>query len=68
MDFNFSKEMVLGKKHINKLDFDTSKYNFVPFMQELFNVEDLNDLHKQQTHDYEVFKKFGTDSITIIKK
>jgi hypothetical protein len=64
MNFNFEGEMVLGKKHINKLDFDKSKYDFVPFLQELFNLKDLDKLHEQQTTEYEVFKKFGEDSNT----
>ena len=64
MSFNFESEMVLGKKHINKLDFDKSKFNFTPFLQELFNLEDLYKLHEQQTKEYEVFNKFGEDSNT----
>ena len=64
MKFNFEKEMVFGRKHINKLEFDKSKYDFIPILQELFKIEQLNMLHKQQTKDYEVFKKFGSDSNT----
>ena len=28
-DFKFSEEMVYGKKHLNKLNFDNSSYNFI---------------------------------------
>ena len=64
MDFDFEKEMVFGKKHIQKLDFDKEKYSFITYLTELFGVTDLSELHKIKMKDYEVFKKFGTDSNT----
>ena len=63
-DFKFSEEMVYGKKHLDKLNFDKSKYNFIPFLENLFETVDLSLLHLKQNKDYEVFKKFGSDSNT----
>lgn len=34
MSFNFSKEMVFGKKHVNNLKYDNSKYDFRVFARE----------------------------------
>ena len=64
MDFDFEKEMVFGRKHINKLKFDKEKYSFITFLTALFKVTDLSDLHEIKTKDYEIFKKFGKDSNT----
>ncbi len=61
--FDFATEMVYGKKHLKKVDFDPSKYKFVQMITELFNVE-LNQLHTTRKRDYEVFKEVGKDSNT----
>ena len=44
-EFDFSKEMVYGKKHVNQLNYDNSKYDFRPFLRECFNINNLNDVH-----------------------
>ena len=35
--FDFDNEMIYGKKHLNNLSFDTSKYDFVSVISELFD-------------------------------
>ena len=37
MNFDFSKEMVFGKKHVNILSYENSKYDFRKFAQECFS-------------------------------
>jgi hypothetical protein len=64
MDFDFEKEMVYGKKHINLLNFDKEKYSFLEILKKLFQVNDLSNLHLIQNEKYEVFKKFEDDSKT----
>ena len=66
-DFDFSREMVYGKKHLCKLDFDTKQYKFVEMITELFGVE-LNQLHTTQQNQYNVFTEVGKDSNTEFHK
>ena len=43
-DFDFSKEMVNGKKHMKKLEYNPNDYKFIELVTELFQSE-LNNLH-----------------------
>ena len=65
--FDFSKEMVYGKKHLQKINFDVSKYKFVKLVTDLFNTE-LNKLHTIQEQHYDVFTEVGKDSNTEFHK
>lgn len=60
MDFDFSKEMVYGQKHINILKYNNDKYDFRKFVYECFNVSDLSMIHNNNPK-YEIFKEFGPD-------
>ena len=64
MEYDFETEMVFGKKHVKNLDFDKEKYSFIEILKEIFDIGDLNELHKIKKKDYEIFKKFGKDSNT----
>ena len=66
-NFDFSKEMVYGKKHLEKINFDVSKYKFVKLVTDLFNTE-LNKLHTIQEQNYDVFTQVGKDSNTEFHK
>ena len=65
--FDFSKEMVYGKKHLCKLNYNPNKYKFVEFVTELFGIE-LNKLHCIQKLKYKVFTEVGKDSNTEFHK
>ena len=43
-DFDFSKEMISGKKHMKKLDYNPNDFKFIKLVSELFDCE-LNYLH-----------------------
>ena len=58
--FDFSQEMVYGKKHVRVLDYDQSKYDFRPFARKCFNIDDLSMVHENNPV-YKVFTKFGPD-------
>tara|TARA_B100001063_G_C16775120_1_gene564662 strand:+ start:4988 stop:5701 length:714 start_codon:yes stop_codon:yes gene_type:complete len=60
MDFIFHEEMVYGKKHVNKLSYDNSKYDFRDIVKNCFKVKDLSVVHKNNP-EYDVFKEFGPD-------
>jgi len=61
--FNFEKEMVYGKKHVNILDYNNKNYDFRPFARECFNLENLSKVHSIGP-SYNVFKEFGVDTET----
>ena len=63
--FNFSKEMVYGKKHLNKLEFDTKKYDLTKEVTDIFSVE-LNKLHTQSGKIYKILgpNMLGKDTDT----
>jgi hypothetical protein len=66
-NFDFSREMGYGKKHMCKLNYDVKKYKFVEMVTELFESE-LNNLHTLQEQEYEVFTEVGKDSNTEFHK
>ena len=67
-DFDFlQKEMVYGKKHLQKINYDTDKYKFVEMVTQLFNKE-LNKLHEIQENNYNLFTKIEEDSNTEFHK
>ena len=66
MEFNFEKEMVYGKKHLNKLCFDKEKYPLYKLVQSLFDC-DLQDVNKNG-QKYELFDTLGKDSHTVYHK
>ena len=62
-DFDFSKEMVLGKKHLKKLDYNVNDYKFIQLVTDLFKCE-LNNLHNKTSTKYELFTTIGKDTDT----
>ena len=58
--FQFEKEMVYGKEHVNVLKYNNLHYDFRPFLNNCFNVTKLSDVHKNNP-TYDVFKTFGPD-------
>lgn len=64
-NFNFSKEMVYGKKHLDTLIFDIDKYNMYSTVKNIFN-SDLSLLHTTSTKNYPLLTKdmLGKDSHT----
>ena len=62
-DFDFSKEMVNGKKHMKKLEYNPNDYKFIELVTELFQSE-LNNLHNNAITKYELFTTVGKDSDT----
>ena len=62
--FDFSKEMVYGKKHLDKLNIKMN-YKFIKFVKELFNIEDLSQLHLSENIKYELFTELGKDANTV---
>ena len=68
MEFNFPEEMILGKKHINKISYDKNNYKFIALLNKLFETDDLSLLHTKLENEYEIFREFGKDSETIFHK
>ena len=66
-NFDFSKEMVLGKKHMCKLSYDIKKYKFIEYVENLFQSE-LNNLHNIQKQEYKLLTEVGKDSNTEFHK
>ena len=60
--FNFSKEMVYGKKHLQKININKD-YNFISIVENLYNIE-LKYLHTKKEKEYELFTEIGKDSET----
>ena len=44
-DFDFTREMVYGKKHMNKINFNTEKYDLYNEVTQLFGFP-LNEAHE----------------------
>lgn len=65
--FNFEKEMVYGKKHVNILNYDNAQYDFRPYLKECFNVNDLSMIHENNP-SYSKFETFGPDVATWYHK
>jgi len=63
-EFDFSKEMVYGKKHLNKLTYVPSEYKFIDLIKELYDCE-LNELHNSTENKYDLFTELGKDSHTV---
>ena len=63
--FNYPKEMIYGKKHLNKLQFDKKKYDFVSVVSKIFNCE-LKNIHNWTETKYDLFgpDMIGKDSHT----
>ena len=66
-DFNFAKEMVYGKKHMQKLDYNIKDYKFIELVTNLFESE-LCELHNNSNIKYELFTELGKDSHTEFHK
>ena len=71
MDFDFSKEMTYGRKHISKLSFSREKYDMTEMMSKLqlteFNLH-LEDVDNFSTEKYQLFTELGKDSHTHYHK
>lgn len=67
MDFDFATEMVYGKKHLQKVDFDKTKYNLASIVSKHFGYE-LDTAHLMTEVVYPVFKELGKDSHTVFHK
>ena len=67
--FNYPNEIVYGKKHLNKLSFDKSKYDFISVVKSLFNCE-LNNIHDWTSIKYDFFTPdmLGKDTHTVFHK
>ena len=63
MDFNFEKEMVYGKKHLNKLSYDKDKYPLYQLVQSIFSQK-LDQIHTSG-EKYNLFTTLGKDSHTV---
>ena len=62
-NFEFEKELIFGKKHLNKLTYNKNKYNFVSLIEKLFKI-DLQNLHTISKQKYDLFTELGNDSDT----
>ncbi len=65
--FDFASNMVYGKKHLCKINYNLNKYNFVKLTEELFKTN-LSKLHEIQKNNYELFTELGKDSNTEFHK
>ena len=65
--FDFTSEMIYGKKHLNKLKYSLTEYKFIELVKELYNCE-LNELHNSTKNKYNLFTELGKDSHTIYHK
>ena len=66
-DFDFASEMVIGKKHMKKLEYNVNDYKFVEILKKLFtklNITELNEAHTKANNEYELFTTLGKDSNT----
>ena len=66
MGFDFEKEMVYGRKHLNKVIFDKKKYPLHDLVQRLFD-SDLQHVH-ESGEKYDLFDTLGKDSHTFYHK
>ena len=62
--FDFPTEMVYGKRHLHVLQYNVCEYNFVSLVKNIFNIDDLTQLHIECKQEYQLFKEFGKDNIT----
>lgn len=65
--FSFASELVYGKKHMCKLNYDLNEYKFVELVTKLFDCE-LKKLHTIKKNEYDVFTEVGKDSNTEFHK
>ena len=65
--FNFEEQLICGKKHLSKLTYDKTKYNFVELIEKLFKI-DLQNLHTISKQKYDLFTELGNDSDTEFHK
>lgn len=67
--FDYQKEMVYGKKHLNKLVFDQKKFNFVKVVSDHFGCE-LKNIHNWTETKYNFFTPdmLGKDTHTEFHK
>lgn len=65
--FNFSEEMVLGKKHNNVLRYNNDNYDFRKYARECFDIEKLDEVHINNPK-YERFTEFKKDVQTWYHK
>ena len=63
-EFNFSEEMVYGKKHLNKLIFNKEKYDLYNEVRNLFGYS-LEEAHNNTEEKYDLFTELGKDSQTV---
>ena len=66
-DFDFTREMVYGKKHLNKVNFELEKYDISSEVEDLFGYP-LDRAHLHQEEKYDLFTELGKDSHTVYHK
>jgi hypothetical protein len=66
-DFDFAKEMVFGKKHVNILQYNNDKYDLRPFARDCFKIDKLDEVHLNNPN-YDKFVEFKTDVQTWYHK
>ena len=62
--FNFEKEMVLGKKHLSKLNCNLENCNIADVVQRHFGYN-LDKGHQMEREKYDLFTEIGKDSHTV---
>jgi hypothetical protein len=63
-NFDFTKEMISGKRHMKKLDYNPTDYNFIKLVTDLFETE-LNNIHGTDSVEYNLFSSVGNDCNTV---
>ena len=66
-EFDFTREMVYGKKHLNKVNFELEKYDLSSEVRDLFGYP-LDEAHLHQEEKYDLFTELGKDSHTVYHK
>tara|TARA_B100001540_G_scaffold316837_1_gene347785 strand:- start:4950 stop:5651 length:702 start_codon:yes stop_codon:yes gene_type:complete len=66
-NFDFSKEMILGKKHNKLLNYNNDNYDFRKYARDCFNIKKLEEVHINNPK-YEKFTEFKKDVQTWYHK
>ena len=66
-EFDFTREMVYGKKHMNKVNFESEKYDLYREVENLFGYP-LNEAHNNSEETYDLFTELEKIVIQCITK